>query len=592
MARNTFRTDEALESESEFKLAHMKRLYKFIRPYRKQFYLTLAFTAISSTLGLLAPLLTMMVIDSAIPNQDIGEVFLLSGIMLATLLANVFFIRYRVFTMAKVGQGIIRDLRASLFEHMQKLPFSYYDSRPHGKILVRVVNYINSLSDMLSNGMINVITDLFSLGVIVVMMLIIDVRLTIVSMIGLPFLIIAASIIKVKNRRAWRIFSAKQSNMNAYIHESISGVKITQSFTRENENQRIFATVSGELKDTFMHAVKVMFTLWPSAENIGMWAVAFFYIYSLGMMTHGVLTVGVLVAFVAYINRFWQPINNIANFYNVLVSNMSYLERIFESLDEPILVKDKPDAVDMPGIHGNVRFKNVEFAYEEGPKVLDGINFECKAGETVALVGPTGAGKTTVVNLLCRFYEINGGEILIDDFDISNAKLATLREQMGIMLQDSFVFSGNIMDNIRYSRLDATDDEVIAAAKAVCAHEFIMETEDGYQTEVNERGSRLSVGQRQLISFARALLADPKILILDEATANIDTRTEKALQEGLNRLLEGRTSFIIAHRLSTIQHADLILVVDKGQIIESGSHAELLALEGEYYKLFMSQWVA
>ena len=592
MARNTFRTDEHLEQEDEFKLSHLIRLLRYTRPYKRDFVWTLTCTVISSALGLLAPFLTMLVIDSAIPNRDVREVFLLSGIMLITVILNVFFIRYRVWAMARVGQGIIRDLRLDLFRHMQRLPFSYYDSRPHGKILVRVVNYINSLSDMLSNGMVNVITDLISLGIIVIMMLLIDARLTLVSMAGLPLLLVVTFFLKIKNRRAWRLFSSKQSNMNAYIHESIAGVKISQSFTREKENERIFSDVSGELKNTWMGAIKVMFLMWPTAENIAVFAVAFFYIYSLSMMTHGVITVGVLTAFIAYIWRFWGPINNIASFYNVLVSNMSYLERIFETLDEPVLVKDRPGAVPMPAISGQVTYKDVEFSYEEGPKVLKEVNFECKAGDTVALVGPTGAGKTTVVNLLCRFYEINSGEILIDGFNISQATLPTLRSQMGIMLQDSFVFSGTIMDNIRYSRLDAADEEVIEAAKAVCAHEFIMETEQGYQTEVNERGSRLSVGQRQLISFARALLADPKILILDEATANIDTRTEKALQEGLNRLLEGRTSFIIAHRLSTIQHADLILVVDKGQIIESGSHSELLALEGEYYRLFMSQWVA
>ena len=592
MARNTFRTDEHLEKEDEFRLSHLIRLTKYIQPYKRMFIWTLVCTVVSSTLGMLAPFLMMIAIDSAIPNHDIRLVIMLSGIMFAIIIANAFFIRYRVFSMARVGQGIIRDMRLDLFTHLQKLPFSYYDSRPHGKILVRVVNYINSLSDMLSNGMLSVITDLFSLGVIVVMMLIIDVRLTIVSMSGLPVLLIVTFILKVRNRRAWRLFSAKQSNMNAYIHESIAGAKITQSFTREKENARIFAGVSGELKDTWMSAVKVMFLLWPAAENISMFAISFLYIYSISMMTHDVVTVGVLVAFVGYIWRFWMPINNIANFYNVLVSNMSYLERIFETLDEPILVKDQPGAQIMPAISGQVTFKEVEFSYEEGPKVLQGINFTCKAGETIALVGPTGAGKTTVVNLLCRFYEVSAGQITIDGHDISKTTLKSLRSQMGIMLQDSFIFSGTIMDNIRYSRLDASDDEVIAAAKAVCAHEFIMETENGYQTEVNERGSRLSVGQRQLISFARALLADPKILILDEATANIDTRTEKAVQEGLTKLLKGRTSFIIAHRLSTIQHADQILVVDKGQIIESGSHAELLALEGEYYKLFMSQWVA
>jgi len=592
MARNTFRTDEHLENDSTFSWPHIKRLWKYVKPYNTMFILTLATTIASSTLGLLSPILTMIAIDQAIPDNNINMILQLSGVMLVTIILNVFFIRYRVFSMAKVGQGIIRDMRLDLFQHLQKLPFSYYDSRPHGKILVRVVNYINSLSEMLSNGMLSVITDMFSLIIIIIMMLFIDVRLTLVSMAGLPILLVVTFLIKVMNRKAWRIFSAKQSNMNAYIHESIAGVKITQSFTREKENERIFAGVSGELQGTWMHAIKVMFLMWPSAENVGMLAVAFFYIYGITMMTYGTLSIGVLVAFIAYIWRFWGPINNIANFYNTLVSNMSYLERIYETLDEPIIVKDLPGAVEMPKISGRVAFKDVEFSYEEGPKVLQGVNFECRPGDTIALVGPTGAGKTTVVNLLCRFYDIDSGVISVDGHDISKQTLVSLRSQMGIMLQDSFLFSGTIMDNIRYSRLDATDEEVINAAKAVCAHEFIMETEDGYQTEVNERGSRLSVGQRQLISFARALLADPRILILDEATANIDTRTEKALQEGLQRLLLGRTSFIIAHRLSTIQHADQILVVDKGQIIESGSHTELLELKGEYYKLFMSQWVA
>ncbi|MCL2285021.1 MAG: ABC transporter ATP-binding protein/permease [Firmicutes bacterium] len=589
MARNTFRTDEVVREESTFNLQRMMRLNKYVLPYRRSFIITLTFTIISSILGLLAPMLTMIIMDTAIPEHDIPLVLLIAGFMLLTIVANVFFLRYRMDAMAKVGQGIIRDLRTELFVHLQRLPFSFFDSRSHGKILVRVVNYINSLSDMLSNGLINVITDLFSLVIIVVMMLLINPRLTLVAMAGVPFLILVVFLIRMKNRRAWQIFSAKQSNLNAYIHESIAGVKITQSFNREAENKVTFAEVSGNVQKSWMYAVKVMFLLWPSVENIGSFGVAFLYIISVSMIANETLTVGVLVAFVAYIWRFWMPINNIANFYNVLVTNMANLELIFETIDEPVLVKDKPDAVDMPQIKGDVEFKDVAFGYEEGQTILDGVSFKCKTGDSVALVGPTGAGKTTVVNLISRFYEINSGQVLIDGFDISNAKLASLRSQMGIMLQDSFLFSGTIMDNIRYSRLDATDEEVMEAAKAVCAHEFIMEMEDGYKTEVNERGSRLSVGQRQLISFARALLADPRILILDEATSNIDTRTEKALQEGLNRLLQGRTSFIIAHRLSTIQHADKIMYVDKGNIAESGNHAELMALKGEYYNLVMAQ---
>jgi len=587
--RNTFRTDEVVRDDNVFNLQRTLRLKKYVTPYRKKFIATLLVMVISSVLGLLAPFLTMIIMDRAIPESDIPLVLLIAAFMFATIVANIFFLRYRMRTMAIVGQGIIRDLRTELFEHLQKLPFSFFDSRPHGKILVRVVNYVNSLSDMLSNGLINVITDLFSLVVIVVMMLLINPFLTLVAMAGVPLLVLASTLIRIKNRRAWQIFSAKQSNLNAYIHESIAGVKITQSFNREQENRETFANVSGNVQKSWMHGVKVMFLLWPSVENIGSFGVAFLYIIGVSMIIGEALTVGVLVAFVAYIWRFWMPINNIANFYNVLVTNMANLELIFETIDEPILVKDKPNATDMPQIKGDVEFNDVVFGYDEGQTILNGVNFTCKAGESVALVGPTGAGKTTVVNLISRFYELNSGKVLLDGFDIANARLASLRSQMGIMLQDSFLFSGTIMDNIRYSRLDATDEEVMEAAKAVCAHEFIMEMESGYKTEVNERGSRLSVGQRQLISFARALLADPRILILDEATSNIDTRTEKALQDGLNRLLIGRTSFIIAHRLSTIQHADKIMYVDKGNIAESGNHEELMAIKGEYYGLVMAQ---
>ena len=587
--RNTFRQDEVLEKKDEFNLLRFRRLGKYIKTHRRVFVVTLLFTVLSSTLGLLTPYLTMIVIDYSIPNADSRQVVYISLFMLFTILLNIYFMRYRMDAMARVGQGIIKDLRYDLFTHLQRLPFSFFDSRPHGKILVRVVNYINSLSEMLSGGLMTLITDLFSLGIILGMMLLIDPRMTLYAMAGVPLLFAAVFFIRVKNRRAWQIFSAKQSNLNAYIHESIAGAKITQSFTREEKNKEIFAEVSDNVRKSWMNGVRIQFMLWPSVENIASLGVAFLYIIGVSLIAREALTVGVLMAFVGYIWRFWMPINNIAGFYNQLVTNMSYLELIFEALDEPVLVKDRPGAADMQKINGKVEFRNVDFSYDEGTKILSGVSFICEAGSKVALVGPTGAGKTTIVNLISRFYELDSGEVLIDGFDISLATLASLRSQMGIMLQDSFLFSGTIMDNIRYSRLDATDEEVIAAAKTVCAHEFIMETENGYKTEVNERGSRLSVGQRQLISFARALLADPRILILDEATSNIDTRTEKALQEGLNRLLMGRTSFIIAHRLSTIQHADIIMVVDKGDIVERGTHAELMKLGGDYYNLVMSQ---
>jgi ATP-binding cassette subfamily B protein len=591
LARNTYQIDEALLDQNEFKLAHLRRLSKYLTPYRKPLLLVLSCAILSSVLTLLSPYLTKVTIDTAIPERNIRLVLLVAGIMAATMAINFFIVRFRSKAISKVGQGVIRDLRLSIFEHLQRLPFTFYDDRPHGKILVRIVNYVNSLSEMMSGGLVTVITDLFSLAVIAVMMVMIDPRLTLVSLAGLPFLLAFIFFVKTKSRRLWRIQSAKQSNMNAYIHESIAGVKITQSFARERENMRLFAGVTGDVKGSYLSAIKIMLLLWPAVDNIGMLTTAFLYVYGVSLMSSSALTVGVLVAFSSYIGRFWMPITNVANFYNSLVTNMSYMERIFETLDEPVLVKDAPGAVAMPGIVGAVAFEHVCFGYEENQLILDDVSFSCGAGDTIALVGPTGAGKTTVVNLLSRFYNLNSGRILIDGFDIGNATLNSLRSQMGVMLQDSFIFAGTVMDNIRYSRLDATDEEVVEAAKAVCAHQFIMEMEKGYQTEVNERGSRLSVGQRQLISFARALLADPRVLILDEATANIDTQTELALQEGLNRLLKNRTSFVIAHRLSTIRHATKIMVINSGRIAEAGTHEELMELKGEYHALYMSQYM-
>ena len=593
MARNKFDIDETLEKDSEFNFSHLIRLQKYIAVYGKQLAQTAVIMIASSILALLGPYLLKIAIDSALPpaHGNIPLVIWLAAIMLAASIINMFLIKQKIKTMSRVGQGIIRDLRLDLFKHLQELPFSYYDSRPHGKILVRVVNYINSLSDMLSNGIINTVTDLFSLVLIVIIMFSLNARLALISMAGLPLLLLITYVIKINQRKAWRLNSAKQSNMNAYIHESIAGVKITQSFVRESVNQRVFENVTESVRKTWMQACRIMFCMWPSAENISVWTTCLLYVCGVYWMTGGSgITVGVLVAFVGYIGRFWGPINNIANFYNSIVVNMTYLERIFEALDEPVIVRDIEGASELPPIKGGVAFEHVTFSYDKGVHILNDVTFSCEAGDTIALVGPTGAGKTTVVSLLSRFYDVDSGKVLIDGADIHGVTLKSLRSQMGIMLQDSFIFSGTILDNIRYSKLDATDEEVIRAAKTVCAHEFIMEMENGYNTEVNERGSRLSVGQRQLISFARALLADPKILILDEATSSIDTRTEIALQKGLDKLLEGRTSFIIAHRLSTIKNAARIMYIDKGAIIESGSHEELMAKHGMYYNLYTSQY--
>lgn len=501
-------------------------------------------------------------------------------------------LRIKIKTMSVIGQNIVHDIRYDIFCHLQELPFSYYDDRPHGKIQVRVVNYVNSLSDLLSNGIVNTFTDLCNLIFILMFMFALDVRLTLICLCGLPVLAFVIILIKKKQRRAWQIQSNKQSNLNAYIAESINGIRVTQSFVRENENTGIFNNLSKNYRKSWMRAVMFNFTMGPSVDIISTFTTALIYVLGVRwiLAPDMTLTVGVLIAFTAYIGRFWAPINTLAGFYNSLLTAISYLERIFETIDEPVGVRDEPDAIPMPEVVGEVKFSHVSFGYEPGQKILEDINFTAEPGETYAIVGPTGAGKSTIVNLISRFYNVDSGVITIDGIDISKVTLHSLRTQMGIMMQDSFIFAGTIMDNIRYGNRSATDEEVIRAAKTVCAHDFIMEMENGYETEVNERGSRLSAGQRQLISFARALLADPKILILDEATSSIDTETELLLQKGLNELLKGRTSFIIAHRLSTIKNADCILYVDKGDILERGNHDELMEQKGEYYKLYMSQY--
>ena len=590
MARNKYDVDEVLEDK--FDVDQLKRLAGYILPYKKQMLVVLFLMLSSSALGMLTPRFFMAVMDDCIPAGDMKGIIIYAGLTMLITLYLCICLRVKIKLMTRVGQNIVHDLRYDIFKHLQELPFSYYDDRPHGKIQVRVVNYVNNLSDLLSNGIINTITDLCNLIFIIFFMLSINVRLTLVCMCGLPVLIAVVVLIKKKQRKAWQIQSNKQSNLNAYIAESINGIRVTQAFVREEENSGIFNRLSGNCREAWMRAVMYLFLMGPTVDIISTVTTAFIYVLGISWMaeqTSGI-TVGVLIAFTAYISRFWNPINTLASFYNSLLTAISYLERIFETIDEPVLIHDKEGAREMPPIKGKVEFKDVTFSYEEGVEILKKVNFTAEKGQTVAIVGPTGAGKTTIVNLLSRFYNVDSGEILIDGINIEDVTIRSLRTQMGVMMQDSFIFAGTIMDNIRYGNKEVSDEAVIRAAKTVCAHDFIMNMENGYDTQVNERGSRLSQGQRQLISFARALLADPKILILDEATSSIDTETEILLQQGLNKLLEGRTSFIIAHRLSTIKNADFIMYIDHGGIKEQGSHEELLEKKGEYYHLYMSQY--
>ena len=591
MARNKYDVDEILEESFDFD--QFKRLMAYLKPYRKRFFSVAVMMLTASAFTMLIPQFFLRIMDVCIPAKDMRGVAFYSGLTLLAALYSAISLRYKIKHTNIIGQQIIHDLRSDIFEHLQDLPFSYYDNRPHGKIQVRVVNYVNSLSDLLSNGIVNTITDLCNLFFIVTFMFLTNVRLTLLCLCGLPILAAVVIFIKKRQHRAWQIQSNKQSNLNAYIAESINGIRVTQSFVREEMNSNIFNDLSSSYRKSWMHAVLYNFTMGPSVDLISMATTSAIYVLGIHWMFDSAspITIGVLIAFTSYVSRFWAPINTLAAFYNSLLTAISYLERIFETIDEPVSVQDAPDAVEMPPIHGDVSFEQVSFSYEPGVRILDNVNFKAKAGDSFAILGPTGAGKTTLVNLLSRFYNLDTGRILIDGTDISNVTIHSLRAQMGVMMQDSFIFAGTIMDNIRYGNHTATDEDVIRAAKTVCAHDFIMELENGYQTEVNERGSRLSAGQRQLISFARALLADPKILILDEATSSIDTETEIALQKGLSELLKGRTSFIIAHRLSTIRNADCIMYVDRGNILEKGTHEELMALGGEYYRLYMSQYL-
>lgn len=587
MARNRYDVDEVLETPFDF--AHLKRSFVYIKKYKGKMITALVLSVFAAISGLLGPLITQYALDNTIPQKNMGQLVLLTLAFVGTIAVSITFSTIRSRIMTVVGQDIIFDIRTDLFKHLQELPFEYYDNRPHGKILIRVVNYVNSVSDMLSNGIINVILECLNMLFIMIFMFFVNVKLSLVVLSGLPIFAVIMMMIKKRQRKAWQDVSNKSSNLNAYLQENITGARVTQIFTREEENAEIFDRLSEKYRKSWINAVKYSHLVWPATDNVSTLVRAAIFVVGLLVLTPAAVSLGTIVAMTSYASSFWQPIMNLSNIFNNFINNIAYLERIFETLDEPATIADKPNAQEIGDITGEVKFDDVTFSYEQGKTVLEHISFDVKPGESVALVGPTGAGKSTVVSLLSRFYDVDSGKITIDGKDISQATLHSLRSQMGIMLQDSFIFSGTIYDNIRYGRLDATQQEIEEAAKVVCADEFISEMKDGYMTEVNERGSKLSGGQKQLISFARTLLSDPKILVLDEATSSIDARTEKLLQQGLQRLLVGRTSFIIAHRLSTIKNCDKIMYIDNKGIAECGTHDELIAKKGEYYKLYTAQ---
>ena len=592
MAVNSYREDEYMENTDKKKI--LCRLFSYMLEYKGILIAVLICMGITVAISLVNPLLIEEAIDHYIAQSDFKGLMKLGLFALVLNIIFIVMVKIRMYVMALVSNKILMSIRNDLYEHIQTLSFSFFDSRPTGKILARIIGDVNSLKDVLVNMITTLIPEFVTVVGVVVIMMVKDYRLALASLSTIPLMIAGIWFVQTASHKRWQIFRKKGSNLNAYIHEDIAGMNVVQSFGAEKETQEIFEGLAEEHRDSFRDAVVYADLFGPVVDFC--WGIGAMMLYLVGVRFLGFeqVSVGLLVAFGTYINMFWNPIMNLSNFYNNLVTNLTAAERIFDILDTAADITDADDVQELPEIKGNVEFSRVSFTYDKGTpaetKVLEEVSFQVQPGETIALVGPTGAGKTTIVNLISRFYDIGSGKILIDGYDLTKVSIESLRQQMGVMTQDNFIFHGTVRDNILYGKLDATEEEMIAAAKAVNAHAFIMKMEKGYDTELKEHGAGLSIGQRQLIAFARTMVSMPKILILDEATSSIDTHTELLVQKGIEALLSGRTSFVIAHRLSTIQNADRIFVIDQGGILEQGSPAELMQKKGAYYKLYMAQF--
>ncbi|GIQ65370.1 putative ABC transporter ATP-binding protein YknV [Paenibacillus cisolokensis] len=591
--RFVYQDDDVIEKPFNWK--QVARLFTYMKPYRKQLLpLVIAMMVLGTLTRLAIPAIVMLAIDEAIQpvsgEPDKGKLFMYAGLMLGLYIiqwaANTFRIRFTNI----IGQKVIYDLRHALFRHIQKLSFRFFDKRPAGSVLVRITNDVNALQDLFTNGVVNLMMDCVQLVGIVIILLAWNFKLGLAVMITVPLMFVVSSALRKRIRFAWQDVRMKQSRINSHLNECIQGIKVTQAYVQEKDNIRFFHHMNTINNKAWNKASALNQTFGPIIELTAAVGTFILFWYGSVLIQQQELTIGLLVGFANYIGNFWEPINRLGQMYSQLLIAMASSERIFEFMDEKPTVGELPNARKLPPIRGDVTFDSIVFEYEKDRPALKGISLDVKAGQSIALVGHTGSGKSTIINLLCRFYDPVQGRVLVDGQDIRDVTIESLRSQVGIVLQDTFIFSGTIRDNIRFGRLDATDEEVEEAAKAVRAHDFIMSLPDGYDTEVQERGNVLSMGQRQLLSFARALLADPRILILDEATASIDTETELRIQEALKTLLQGRTSFIIAHRLSTIRHADTIVVLDHGRIVEQGNHDELMAHRGVYYGLIEAQY--
>lgn len=587
MAANSIKDDEEVSQVK--KSITIKRLLSYLFRYKKTIAVVLLIMAYCVGISLVNPLIIESAIDDYITPGNIKGMVILVLIALLLNVVKVVLVKIRMYLMSKMTNSIIQNIREEVFTHLQTLGFKFFDSRPTGKILSRVMGDVNSLKQVLQNFVITLLPDFITVIAVVVIMLIKNPRLALAGMVGLPLLITGLLVIENLCRVRWQIHRKKSSNLNAFLHEDISGIRIVKTFAAEDEALETFDELTEEHKNSFISAVRVNDAFNSVIEVSTAISIVCMLYVAIKVMHIDASNVGLLVAFTSYLSLFWQPIANLGSFYNQIIANLAAAERVFEIIDLEPEIKDGEAVGEMPQITGRVRFKDVGFAYEDGVPVLKDVSFDITPGETIALVGPTGAGKTTIVNLISRFYDVQTGTVLIDDSNVRDVSIESLRSQLGIMTQDNFLFTGTIRENIRYGKLDATDEEIEEACRKVGAHDFIMRLEKGYETELTERGGGLSAGQKQLLAFARTIISDPRILILDEATSSIDTKSELMVQKGIATILQGRTSFVIAHRLSTIRNADRIFVIENGGIAESGKHDELMAKKGIYYNLNMAQ---